>query len=447
MIKRLVLVALLSVFAAEQTSYAEQTSGVSGSQAFIKKGETLSLERCIEIALKNQPNVIAAINNVVASRSRVGEAQSSYYPQINASAGYSRISPVVSHATTTFTGVPTSIGAGPSSFDQYDAGAKLSQNIYDFGRTPAQVRVQKQNLESTTSDYENAQTLIVFNVKQAYYTVLVDQKKLDVARETIKELEQHLEQAKGFYEVGTHPKFDVTTAEVNLSNGQVNLIVAENSLKIDIVNLNNTMGLPDAPDYSIEDNLSFQKYEVTLDDALQRAYRARPDLKSAVAKTKSAEESIKVAKTGYYPALTGNAEYDWSGQSFPLDRSWSAGVAISIPIFSGFLTKYQVEEANANLNVAKANEDLVRQTVFSDVKQAYLNLKAAGDKVPATELAVRQAAENLDLANGRYATGVGSPIEVTDAQVAYTNAQVTYISALGDYRTARAALEKAMGLK
>jgi outer membrane protein len=444
MIKRPVLVAVC-VFAAAQMSYAAQTSGVGAAEAFIKKGETLSLDRCIEIALNNQPNVIAAVNSVVASRSRIGQAQSAYYPQINASAGYSRISPVVSRVSVS--GLSTSSGTGPSSFDQYNASAALNQNIYDFGKTPAEVRVQKENLESTTADYENAQSLVAFNVKQAYYTVLVAQKQLDVAGQTVKQLEQHLEQAKGFYEVGTHPKFDVTTAEVNLSNGRVNLIVAGNNLKIDIVNLNNAMGLPDAPDYSIEDSLAFQKYEVTLDDAFQKAYVARPDLKSSAAKARSAEESLAVARTGYYPALTGNAQYGLSGQSFPLDRSWSAGVAINIPIFSGFLTKYQVEEAKANLNVAKANEDLVRQTVFSDVKQSYLNLKAAEDRIPASELAVKQAAENLDLANGRYTTGVGNPVEVTDAQVAYTNAQVTYITALGDYRTARAALEKAMGLK
>ncbi len=445
MIKRLVLITLLSIFAAVPTAYAAQSHG-RGPEVFIKKGETLTLDRCIEIALKNQPNVIAAANNVVAGRSRVGQAQSNYYPQINLSSGYSRIAPVTG-GRAAFTGVPTSFGTGPSSFDQFDASAKLSQNIFDFGKTPAEVRVQKENLEATASDYENAQIQIAYNVKQAYYAVLVAEKQLDVAGETVRQLEQHLEQAEGFYEVGTHPKFDVTTAEVNLSNGKVNLIVAGNNLKIDIVNLNNAMGLPDAPDYSIEDSLAFKKYEITFDQALQKAYAERPDLRSAVAKRKSAEESITVAKTGYYPSLTGNAEYDWSGQKFPLERSWSAGVAINIPVFSGFLTKYQVQEAKANLNVAKANEDLVRQTVFSDVKQAYLNLTAAEDKIPAAELAVRQAAENLDLANGRYTTGVGSPVEVTDAQVAYTNAQVTYITALGDYRTAKASLEKAMGVK
>ncbi len=448
MVKRIFLIPVLALLI---VSSAARAGGnpypLKDAQGLIKKDETLNLIRCIEIALKNQPNVIAAINNVVAGRSRVGEAEANYYPQVNLSSGYSRISPVTGRAAT-FSGVPTTAGTGPSSFDQYTASAKLSQNIYDFGKTYAQVGVQKYNLDSTTADYENAQTQIVFNVRQAYYTVLVAQKQLDVARETVRQLEQHLEQAKGFFEVGTKPKFDVTTAEVNLSNGKVNLIVAENALQIDIVNLNNAMGVPNAPDYSIEDNLSFQKYGITLDEALQKAYGARPDLKSAVSKRRSAEESIGVAKTGYYPALTGNAEYDWSGESVSsMDRGWSVGAAITIPIFSGFLTKYQVEEAKANLNVSSANEELIRQTVFSDVKQAYLNLKAAEERVPAAELTVRQARENLDLANGRYATGVGSPVEVTDAQVSYTNARATYNTALGDFRIAHAALEKAMGLR
>ncbi len=442
--QRLGLIIALIVLVTALTASA-QDYGAGKAQSFIKEGETLTLEKCIEIALRNQPNVIAAVNNVVAGRSRVGEAQSNYYPQVNVSAGYSRIAPVVSHVT--LTGLPTSISTGPSSFDQYNASATLNQNIYDFGKTQAQVRVQKENLDSTTGDYLNAQTQIAFNVKQAYYTVLEAQKQLDVARETVKQLEEHLEQAKGFYEAGTHPKYDVTTAAVNLSNGKVGLITAENNLKIDFVNLNNAMGIPNGPQYSIVDNLAFRKYEITLEEAIQRAYLIRPDLKSAVAKTKSAEDSIAVARAGYYPVLTGNAEYDWSGQTFPLQRSWSAGVAINIPVFSGFLTKYQVEEAKANYNVAKANEDLVRLTVFSDVKQAFLNLKAAEEKIPSAELAVKQAAENLDIVNGRYANGLGSPVDVTDAEVTYTNAQVTYITALGDYRIARSALEKAMGIK
>jgi len=104
-----------------------------------------------------------------------------------------------------------------------------------------------------------------------------------------------------------------------------------------------------------------------------------------------------------------------------------------------------VLESKANLNVLSANEEALRQTVFLDVKQAYLNLKEAEESIPAAELVVQQAEENLDLANGRYAAGVGNPVEVTDAQVALSSAKLTFIQTLYDYKIAHANIEKAMG--
>jgi outer membrane protein len=118
-----------------------------------------------------------------------------------------------------------------------------------------------------------------------------------------------------------------------------------------------------------------------------------------------------------------------------------------VGIFSGFLTRYQVSEAEANLNAIKADEELLRQKIFLDLQQTYLNLREAEERIPATELAVRQATENLEIARGRYEAGVGSPIEVTDAEVSYANAKASYIQALTDYRIAIADLERAIGKK
>jgi outer membrane protein TolC len=130
-----------------------------------------------------------------------------------------------------------------------------------------------------------------------------------------------------------------------------------------------------------------------------------------------------------------------------LDQGWSVGAQLSVPLFSGYLTKYQVEEARANLDVLAANEALIRQTIYQEVKQAWLNLQEAADRIATAELTVRQATENLDLANGRYAYGVGNPIEVTDALVSVSNAKTAHIAALYDYRLAQASLEKAAGEK
>ena len=98
---------------------------------------------------------------------------------------------------------------------------------------------------------------VTFGVKQAYYGLLQARRNRDVAREVVEQFQQHLEQAKAFFEVGTKPKFDVTKADVDLSNAKLNLLKAENAFRLGQVTLNNTMGMPEAPDYEIVDQLPF----------------------------------------------------------------------------------------------------------------------------------------------------------------------------------------------
>ncbi len=416
------------------------------AEDIIKKDELLTLQRCVEIALLKHPTIVAAQNNVSANQSRVFEAKANYYPQIAANAGYSKIKPLTGTQAVSTGTAGTGFSTSGASFNQYSGSLTLSQLIYDFGKTRSQVAVQQFTLNSSRSDLETTVEQVLFNVKQAYYGVLQARRNRDVATDTVKQFQLHLDQAKGFYEVGTHPKYDVTKAEVDLSNAKLNLIKVENTVKISKVTLNNAMGVPDAPDYTTEDNLAFQKYEITFAQAIETAYKNRPDLQSAIAKRMSFERSVDLAKTGYYPVLTGNAAYSRAGSSFPLEEGWNAGVAVTFPIFSGFLTKNQVEEAKANVGVARANEETLKQNILLDVQQAHLNLMLAEESISNTELTVKQATENFEIANGRYAAGVGNPIEVADAEVLLANARTASNQALYDYKVARASLEKAMGV-
>ncbi|MBI5969943.1 MAG: TolC family protein [Deltaproteobacteria bacterium] len=407
-------------------------------RAIIKQGERLDLRRCIETALARQPGVTVAANNVYSSMNKVFQAQSSYYPQVEATGGYSRTDTASSTATLS------------RAYDQYKGSVGLKQNLYDFGKTAEAIKAREINLGSSRFDLENAKNQTAFNVKKAYYNALQAGKNKIVAEEAVKQFEQHLVQAKGFYEVGVKPKYDVTSAEVALSEAKVNLIKVKNSLKIARLNLNNAMGAPDAPDFEIVDDeeatlRALKEYSVTLEGALAKAFANRPDLKSAVEKKRSAERGVELARKGYYPYLSGAAAYNWSGESFPLDNGWSAGASITIPIFSGFLTKYQVAESKADLGAARANAELLRQSVSFEVQQSYFNLKEAEERIPAAELSVKKAAENLDLANARYSTGVGNPVETTDASVAYSNAKLAYGQALSDYNIAQAFLVLAVG--
>ncbi len=427
--KKLIIFVLFSLLVAPFEAVA---------QDLIKKGETLDLKRCIGIALKRQPNILAALNTVRVNESRVGQARANYYPQVNLSTEYSR-NYAGSSSSSTY--------ASRSPYNDYSSSVTLSQNIYDFEKTSTQVKIQNLNRDSSRQDLENVTSQIIFSVKQTYYGLLSTTKNREVAAETVRQFQHHLEQAKGFFDVGLKPKFDVTKAEVDLSNAKLNLLTAENNVKIARVNLNNAIGLPNAPPFNIEDSLAFQPYDISFDEVLQKAYANRPDLQSLLLKKASQEKSIDLAKKGYYPYLTGNASYGYEGQSFPVDKNWTVGATLSIPIFSGLSTKYQVDEARANLDVLKANEETLRQSIYLDAQQAYLNLQVAKDKISTAGLAVRQANENLDLANGRYAAGVGNPIEVTDSLVAQSNAKTAYVAALYDYRVAQASIEKAMGVR
>jgi TolC family type I secretion outer membrane protein len=396
-------------------------------------GSLLTLQQCVDISLKRNPAISASAYAVNAAGARVGQAQSAYYPQISLAGEYNRASPAL---------------ANPSNDSPalYQGNASLSQMIYDFGKTPSQVRIQRLNEEASRSDLRNSVSQVVFGVKQAYYSLLQALKNRDVAVETVKLTQDQLDQAKGFYDAGVKSKYDVTLAEVNLSNAKLALIRAENAVSVARVTLKNAMGAPDLPDFAIEDSLAFHKYAVTFDDAVQRAYANRPDLQSVQLQKEAFKESVSLARTGYYPTLSGSASYGRTDEQFVPEKSgWSAGVMLTVPIFNGFLTDNQVKEAKENLNIQKANEEALRQSILLDVQQSYLNLSALEDGVAVAELTVQQSQENYDIVNGRYNAGVGSPLDVTSALVGLANAKTNYISALANYKIAEAALLKAMG--
>jgi outer membrane protein len=188
----------------------------------------------------------------------------------------------------------------------------------------------------------------------------------------------------------------------------------------------------------------------TLDEAREIAYKARPELKSFEAQRRAQDQNIATARRGHLPDVIFDANYrrsnnSASGNTFPLQEGWQTQLSLNIPIFDGFRSTNRVEEALRNYYVIRDQEEQQRQQVALDVEQSYLRLVELGERIRANEAAANAAKENLDLANGRYQVGVGSIIEVTDAQTLYTDAQTTYIRAIYDYKIADAQLVRAIG--
>lgn len=408
----------------------------------IKPGDKLNVDRVVSIAIERQPQLAAAQSTVRASESKIGQAVAAYLPQVNASGTYTKIkNPPGSLSTSGSSGTIS----GVRTYEQYSGNISASQLLYDFGKTPNQIWIQKYGAEAARGDLGGVRSNVILAARQAYYGLLAAQRSRDVAKEVTGQFEQHLQQAKAFFEVGTKPKFDVIKAESDLSTAKLSLIKAENALKIAKVTLNNAMGVPDAPDYTIEDSLDVVKKEMTLPAAVETAYKNRPELLASQARVKAADEQVSYAYKGFFPSISATGSYIRSGQDFFPPEGWNAGVAITWGLFNGFQTVHQVREAKANLDTARSNYELLKQNVLLEVQQAYLQLLQAKESIPTAELGVKQATENLEIATGRYNAGVGNPIEVTDAQITYSNAKNAFTQALYDYQVAAASLERSIG--
>ncbi|MCX7981302.1 MAG: TolC family protein [Syntrophales bacterium] len=386
----------------------------------------------MEIAFKRNPSIVSAAANWRLSETKVGQAKSGYYPQLNWQTSLSRVGPYSERL---------------KQYNEYATNLGLSQNIFDFYRTPLKVQIAKINTQSVFSDLEKVRTEVAFSVKQAFFNLLQAQKNRDVAEEAVKQFELHLKRAKGFYEAGTKPKIDVTKAEVDLYNARLNLIRAENTIRLTRIILNNAMGIPDAPCYSVSEEITIPKEPISFSEAISEAYKNRPDLNALLLKQEAVNKSIELAYRNHFPTITGNVSYGFGGNEFPLNRGWNVGANVNIPIFSGFLTKYQVEEAKFNSEVVTAQIENLKNEIRKEVEQAYSNLIEARQRINTAERGLQYAKENAELAKGRYNVGVGNYIEVTDALVALANAETNYISALVDFKQAEASLEKAMGRK
>ena len=413
----------------------------------------LTLSEAIEIALKNQPAIEAQLGHVQTGEAKAGQAIGAYLPHLNIGSAYTRIWPVSARtsSTTSLAGlppgsyIPTGVSTAAESYEQYAATGNLSQLLFDFGKTGAQVGAQKLTTEAARLDLKNVQDQVIFNVKQAYYTVLGAERARHVAAESVEQYGKHLEYARALFESGAKPKFDVTKAQVDLSNAQVNMIKAENGVRQSRAALNNAIGVPQRESYSVQEDFPAARTDEPFEEAVRIALARRPDLLSLQKQKDSARESIKAAQRTHYPTFSGAATGIYVGTAFPLDRGWTAGVNMTLPLFTGFVTSYQVAEARGNLTVATANERNLRQTIVLELEQAYLSLREAAERIQATDVAVRQAKENLELAEERYATGLAIGVEVTDAMAAYANAQLANIGALYDYRVAEARIDKAIG--
>ncbi len=431
------IIPLILVLALSAPAFSEETEESKIIKGGVEENIIFSLAECVEKALENNPEIKAAVSDTDIFHTKIGQARSRYFPRVSISSGYSRINPLVNNANFAFP---------DNSYNNYSFSAiSLNQLVFDFGKTADLLKANKLSHESSKNSLQSVINEVVYNVKEAYYMLLFAQKKLDVMQDTVDKFREHLNQASSFYEVGTRPKIEVTTAKFNLSNARLNLIRAKNDVEIAFARLNNLMGLPRQVEYSIEEELSYDEIDVEFDEIIELAYVNRPDLKAAKLRVQASERLVKIAKKAVIPNLEASTSYNVGGGEFFEDDGFAFGINLELPVTNAYLTKKQLDQARAQLDKDTALAKKLENDVFMQVRQVLISLNEAGEKIPVSELLLNQARENYELASGRYKVGLGDSIELKDAEIEYSNARVQYFNSILEYNIAVANLERILG--
>lgn len=399
------------------------TLGAVSLSAAEAPGVPVSLEECLALAEAHHPALEEARAALAGQRARLGGVDAGMALKGSLSASTSKDS---------------------GSDGSYSTSFSVSKLISDSGKTSLERKSQLLSVEGATESQRETLLTIRTGVKEAYWGLLLAMRKRDQAEESVSNYGRHLEKARGFYEAGAKAKFDVTRAEVDLSNARIDLLSAESGLETARAALSRAVGV----DLDNARPLSDFMEPIIIpgeDLALSRAMEDRPDVRSARFKTEAGRLGISIAAKGNAASLSVTGSARLSGTGLPPDDNLSVGLSLSVPVFDGGATKYKVAEARASAEGLDATLKKLEQTVRYEVRSALLSVKEAEARIGAAELLVRQARENLDLAEGRYEMGVGNALEVGDGLLSFNSARVSRYQALHDYSKAVATLEKTLG--
>ena len=402
----------------------------------VEKNIDMTLDKCIELALGNNPQINAAFHDILASDARIKQVWSNYFPQVSWQTGYTRIRQLQ---------LSDALGKNLT-FNYFILGqVTLQQMLYDFGVTQNQATIKRLDYEAYKTTLGATINDVIYQTKDAYYNLLYAFENKRVAEDTVNKFEMFYNQAKAFYEIGMNPKVDVTIAEVNLSNAKLQLIQADNAVNLAVARLNNVMGVPFIDKYNVQERLKYQPVDVTFNQSIEIARDARPELKLAELKVESANQTLKLVKKSYFPTLSIEGQLQIGGKSWTSNYGYNLGGYVNFPTVNGMLIKNEIQEARYLYDKEIANAKNTQNQIYLEIQNAYLMLEEKKNQMPVAMLGVKQAKENYELSYGRYRVGEANPTELKDAQINYQQAQLSYYNALYQYNSAKASLEKAIG--
>ena len=393
--------------------------------------KTLTLDEAINIALQKNSTLQKSINTLETYESGLLASYGSLLPSIAASGtwNWSR----TEGGTTLIQGIP--IEAPTRETRNYTVGGGASLTLFDGLANYAGVSQSKNDLDAARFSLERLKQDIVFQTISLYYDVINTKELLKVKEDDVRQAQKNLETISERNKLGAVTLADVYAQQVTLGNAELEEIRTRNNLETTKADLLYYLGLDVLEEYTFPEEFSTDEQKMMQNEVsvlVSDAMANRFDYKSALLQLESANDGITIARGGHFPSLTGSLGYGTSADRMSdlfEFNSYSAGLTLRIPIFSGWSVDDRVELATVNaLNREVELNDLERD-IKRNIQKTHLDLQAAEKSLNVAEKNVEAAQENLRIEEEKYSLGSSKLLDVLTATTYYTNARVNYINA------------------
>ena len=419
---------------------------VGGQALGGEKGAVLSLKEALEIALERSASLHAAREGIRGADYLRKAAMTDFLPTFRTEYDFTYLNkaPIVRFGLT-----DTRVGTRSN----YSWTTGLDQPLFTGGSLYRSYRLAQLGVDLSKVFLELVKQDLVLRVKEAYFTILKAGKIRQVAGQAVQQLESHLRVSTAFYDVGIIPKNDLLQTQVQMAQARQNLTKAEVELAIAKAALNTLLRRDVGMEVKLEDILAYRPMEVTFEECLAKAGKNRPELKEAELNVKRSEKEVQLARSQYFPILGVSGNYERvgddpgvSGSRFEDKDSWNITAYARWTFWQWGKKRQLVREKETRLIQAEDARVEVEDGISLEVKDAYLRLREAREKIDVAKTAIAQAKENYRMNFERYKEQVATSTDVLDAQTLLTEARSNYYNALSDYNIAWARLGRAVGI-
>ncbi len=409
------------------------------------EGDSYTLSEIVEYALKNNPHIILSQKHIQSESFGIMAAKADKMPRVDFNTGVTRYrypTPI-----TPISGSPLAGAAFPE-FDNtlYDIGAAFRLPLYKGGRLDRGILIAEMKKAIAEDNYRLSMQELVFNLTNIYYKIAQLEKLLEANEASAKQLEAHRKNVENFLSAGTVPQVELLKTEVELSHAKESVLLVRNNLESAYELLKTLMGIDDMNKKISIVHETLNDTVATIDKNIAKAFTERPDYRAIVKQQKISEERVKYAEGKRLPDVFLTGEYtDKAGEDLAFKENWALALRLTIPIFDGGNIKTEVEKQKIELEKVKEEERAIRLEIIREIKDAYINIENAKERIKVSDKAIEAARENLRIESLKYETGAGTSTEVIDAQTALLRSETDYHQAVYDKNIAIASLKRAIG--